>query len=65
VNKYIDNEIFNELDTGCIIKTRFMGYAITQDCVNNNKEIRVKFTTGPWKDKELYLIREQIKKICG
>ena len=40
-----------------------MGKCDVISTVPNIDEILVKFTTGPWKDKELNLIRQQIEGV--
>jgi hypothetical protein len=62
-NKFISKEEFEEISPGDTIKTRFMGMCDTISIVPNIDEILVKFTTGPWKDRELQLIRQQIESV--
>ena len=60
---FISKEEFEEINPGDTIKTRFMGMCDTISIVPDIDEILVKFTTGPWKDRELQLIRQQIEGV--
>jgi len=57
--KWISIEIFENIEPGDKLVTRFMGKAKAVTLPENG-EIIVKFTSGPWKDRELMLIRHQI-----
>tara|TARA_R110001592_G_scaffold148167_3_gene372887 strand:- start:11482 stop:11688 length:207 start_codon:yes stop_codon:yes gene_type:complete len=63
MSKFISKKQFYKISPGDTIKTRFMGKCDVISTVPNIDEILVKFTTGPWKDKELNLIRQQIEGV--
>jgi len=59
---FIDKDKFQEIETGDKINTRFMGKCESLGVVIDG-EVLVRFTHGPWKDRELKLIRQQISSI--
>lgn len=62
-NNYIDEEKFNAIEIGDMLKVRYIrGMAIVEELPVNGSVI-VKFTGGPWHDRTLSLIRQQIAKI--
>ena len=61
--KYIKKEEFEKIEVGDKLITRFMGKCTVRKLLPDIKEVKVKFIEGPWKDRELTLIRQQIAHV--
>lgn len=61
--KWITEKEFENMEPGTQMQTRFMGKAESISLDENGEQMLVKFLNGPWKDRELKLIRQQIARI--
>ena len=61
--EYIKKDQFDKIEKKDKLNTRFMGECIVTDVYPDIQELKVKFTNGAWKDRELNLIRQQIERI--
>jgi hypothetical protein len=63
MSKWITTDDYETIEPGTRLLTRFMGKAEAVAKPDKDEEVLVKFTDGPWKDRELHLIRQQISRL--